>query len=187
MLDNFFAFIKGVLWGALMFVIFVIVIAILGGFKPNSEFQNHAAAFFAWGIVASFTMGIVNASSGEGFGILSLILFIVCLVVLYICSIAALVELDPKVNAFYGAITCGLMGATGALALAWYIIIGTGSSDSPIQMLPTLIVAAVVFLIIGWIWNASVGWAKGVSIALGVIGPVGIIVLRIKNGSALDY
>ena len=57
MLDNFFAFIKGVLWGALMFVIFVIVIAILGGFKPNSEFQNHAAAFFAWGIVASFTMG----------------------------------------------------------------------------------------------------------------------------------
>ncbi len=187
MIQNFVAFVKGVLWGVLMFAIYFIIISILGGFQDQSEFESHATVFLLWGIVTSFTMGVVNASSGEGFGILSLILFIVCLGALYICSIGALVELNPAVNAFYGAITCGLMGATGALALAWYIIIGTGSSDSPIQMLPTLFVAAVVFLIIGWIWNASVEWAKGISIALGVIGPVGIIVLRIKNGSALDY
>ena len=186
MIDNFVAFLKGLLWGFLASAMIFVIIAITGGLNSERFAELHISGFIFWALALCFTSGVVGAASSEGFGILSLILFILCLVALYIIAIAAMVEMNPKANGFYGAISGGLLGTTGALALFWYIIIGLGSGDGP-QLMPTIIVCAVVMLIIGLIWNASVAWAKGVSIALGAIGPVGIIILRIKNGSALDY
>ena len=187
MIDNLKAFFLGLLWGALNFAMILVVILITGGFRSESTFAQHCGAFILWACVLCFTTGVVGAASSEGFGILTLILFIVCIVALYICAIAAMVEMDPKANGFYGAITGGLIGTTGVLALFWYIIIGMGNGDGPAQLMPTILISAVVMLIIGLIWNASVGWAQGISIALGVIGPVVMIILRIVKGSALDY
>ena len=179
-MENFKYFILGMVLGFVTF--FAICMPAL--FIGNQSSQT----IVTWAFFMAPMFGISYTASKGYFGKLSLIIFIFLFGMSMLFALingGSLIASGVGYN-FTTILSHAVIASTGILFLYWYICIGMGEcSFLQIYVIPVGIIAVVIGLF-SLLALIGIGLSYALSIIVAVIAVIVMIVLRVKNGSALD-
>lgn len=178
---NFLSFLGGLLVGAIYLGLYLLILKL-----QEFDFATLGEQWYTFGWVATFALMLgISAGCRDGFGIFNFVIFVIGGIALQFFGIYSLVIGTKEIEAGFSNLFAYL-AISGFMTLYWYFFIGIGKGN----FFFSAIIPLVLSLLASWLLTATAENYKtimGISIGIDAGSLVILILLRIINGSAVDY
>ena len=178
---NFLSFLGGLIVGAIYLGLYLLILRF-----QDFDFNTLGGQWYTFCWVATFAVMLgVSAGCRDGFGVLNFGIFIIGALALQFFAIYSLVIGMKQAEAGYSNLF-HYLAISGFMTLYWYFFIGIGKGN----FFFSAIIPLILSLLASWFLTAT--WENYMTIMWISIGIDGgslalLILLRVLNGSALDY
>lgn len=183
-MENFKYFMLGLLLGYLSMIVLCVPLSIIAS---STNIEGFDKVIF-WAFLMGPVFGVTYTSSKGYFGRLALIVFVggILFALLLGALCAGVCSGEGAEYSYFMVFSNAILASTGILFVYWYYCIGMGEcSFVQIYLIPLGIILLTLGLF-ALICLAGGGVAFAISMIIAAISVITVIVLRKRNGSALD-